>query len=65
MMKRMIPPLISIRITQIRITSKKIEVRGAADAASGITLVGRRSINEGNSRFAVRVFKPPVARSQE
>lgn len=64
-MKRMIPPLISIMITQINITSRKIDVRGADGAAFGSIFVGRRSINEGNSRFAVSVFKPPVARSQE
>lgn len=64
-MKRMIPPLISIKTTQIRMTSKSAYVRGSEGVVSEYVADGRRSINEGNSRLAVSVFNPPVARSQE
>src|SRR5438270_3810915 len=57
------PPLISMTTTHARITRANVSLRcAAAKAVGSSTRLPRRG---GSSRFAVKVFKPPVARSQE
>lgn len=61
---KMTPPLTSMTITHARMTRANDKLRCAV-ASSGSWSPTRRSRPGGSSRFAVKVFRPPVARSQE